>query len=152
SFDRLFFFSSRRRHTRSKRDWSSDVCSSDLSLSVVLASAAITATASLATDSLAEDPKEKAVKTYLSSSSAPDDTAVVAYGHPNLIEASGLDPGYRNVWSLPMRVRDPDLDHLVARLSRGEAPTWFIGWNSLNSWDIDEDGRLKRTLTNRYRV
>src|SRR5437868_15222756 len=28
----LFFFSSRRRHTRSKRDWSSDVCSSDLAL------------------------------------------------------------------------------------------------------------------------
>src|SRR5699024_11505731 len=27
-----FFFSSRRRHTRSKRDWSSDVCSSDLTL------------------------------------------------------------------------------------------------------------------------
>src|SRR5699024_11992693 len=26
----LFFFASRRRHTRSKRDWSSDVCSSDL--------------------------------------------------------------------------------------------------------------------------
>src|SRR5690349_24498510 len=25
-----FFFSSRRRHTRSLRDWSSDVCSSDL--------------------------------------------------------------------------------------------------------------------------
>src|SRR5699024_11579438 len=27
---RYFFVSSRRRHTRSKRDWSSDVCSSDL--------------------------------------------------------------------------------------------------------------------------
>src|SRR5699024_11704370 len=27
-------FSSRRRHTRSKRDWSSDVCSSDLVLPV----------------------------------------------------------------------------------------------------------------------
>src|SRR5438105_9074636 len=26
----FFFFSSRRRHTRSTRDWSSDVCSSDL--------------------------------------------------------------------------------------------------------------------------
>src|SRR6266704_1849863 len=26
----FFFFSSGRRHTRSKRDWSSDVCSSDL--------------------------------------------------------------------------------------------------------------------------
>src|SRR5438067_8395709 len=30
SFFCFFFFSSRRRHTRSKRDWSSDVCSSDL--------------------------------------------------------------------------------------------------------------------------
>src|SRR5207245_4352546 len=27
---RFFFFSSRRRHTRCYRDWSSDVCSSDL--------------------------------------------------------------------------------------------------------------------------
>src|SRR5207249_8945188 len=30
----FFFFSSRRRHTRSKRDWSSDVCSSDLGVEV----------------------------------------------------------------------------------------------------------------------
>src|SRR5207302_3224296 len=28
--DAVFFFSSRRRHTRFSRDWSSDVCSSDL--------------------------------------------------------------------------------------------------------------------------
>src|SRR5690554_7372273 len=28
--EHLFFFSSRRRHTRCGRDWSSDVCSSDL--------------------------------------------------------------------------------------------------------------------------
>src|SRR5699024_11973569 len=28
----FLFFSSRRRHTRSKRDWSSDVCSSDLTI------------------------------------------------------------------------------------------------------------------------
>src|SRR5690606_41145193 len=30
-----FFFSSRRRHTRFSRDWSSDVCSSDLIVGVV---------------------------------------------------------------------------------------------------------------------
>src|SRR5207302_8262075 len=29
-FSFFFFFSSRRRHTRFSRDWSSDVCSSDL--------------------------------------------------------------------------------------------------------------------------
>src|SRR5256885_2552671 len=31
----MFFFSSRRRHTRLQGDWSSDVCSSDLSYAVV---------------------------------------------------------------------------------------------------------------------
>src|SRR6202050_1993271 len=30
----FFFFSSRRRHTRCYRDWSSDVCSSDLALRI----------------------------------------------------------------------------------------------------------------------
>src|SRR2546422_7996237 len=30
--ENIFFFSSRRRHTRCSRDWSSDVCSSDLAL------------------------------------------------------------------------------------------------------------------------
>src|SRR3989440_6881685 len=34
SFRDCFFFSSRRRHTRSDRDWSSDVCSSDLTTAV----------------------------------------------------------------------------------------------------------------------
>src|SRR5690606_39619298 len=32
-----FFFSSRRRHTRFSRDWSSDVCSSDLTEETLLA-------------------------------------------------------------------------------------------------------------------
>src|SRR5260370_1692850 len=31
----IFFFSSRRRHTRFKCDWSSDVCSSDLSFALI---------------------------------------------------------------------------------------------------------------------
>src|SRR5690606_41043246 len=31
-----FFFSSRRRHTRFSRDWSSDVCSSDLRITSTL--------------------------------------------------------------------------------------------------------------------
>src|SRR5690554_7170530 len=34
-----FFFSSRRRHTRCGRDWSSDVCSSDLELFYYVAGA-----------------------------------------------------------------------------------------------------------------
>src|SRR5256884_6388449 len=34
-FSVYFFFSSRRRHTRCSRDWSSDVCSSDLYGSII---------------------------------------------------------------------------------------------------------------------
>src|SRR6266508_3710231 len=34
--DLCFFFSSRRRHTRWPRDWSSDVCSSDLGREVAI--------------------------------------------------------------------------------------------------------------------
>src|SRR5690606_41060545 len=34
-----FFFSSRRRHTRFSRDWSSDVCSSDLILALAFVAA-----------------------------------------------------------------------------------------------------------------
>src|SRR2546422_2336964 len=36
SWSSVFFFSSRRRHTRCSRDWSSDVCSSDLGLRDVI--------------------------------------------------------------------------------------------------------------------
>src|SRR5699024_11600304 len=43
-FSFLFFFLSRRRHTRSKRDWSSDVCSSDLLLLPTVSSAVVAAT------------------------------------------------------------------------------------------------------------
>src|SRR5256884_4157176 len=41
-FDVCFFFSSRRRHTRCSRDWSSDVCSSDLRISPFYRVASIT--------------------------------------------------------------------------------------------------------------
>src|SRR5690606_40645815 len=37
----VFFFSSRRRHTRFSRDWSSDVCSSDLCRTVGSSSSAV---------------------------------------------------------------------------------------------------------------
>src|SRR5690349_23429250 len=36
----FFFFSSRRRHTRSLRDWSSDVCSSDLTFTATVEASA----------------------------------------------------------------------------------------------------------------
>src|SRR2546429_150110 len=47
--DVVFFFSSRRRHTRCSRDWSSDVCSSDLRHGIVIAGAEAAAHGGIAT-------------------------------------------------------------------------------------------------------
>src|SRR5690606_39724518 len=54
----VFFFSSRRRHTRFSRDWSSDVCSSDLSWALVVIGVleAITGLAQLALRATTQDP------------------------------------------------------------------------------------------------
>src|SRR5690606_40504657 len=49
----FFFFSSRRRHTRFSRDWSSDVCSSDL---ILVSAASALALAVAAGPALAQTP------------------------------------------------------------------------------------------------
>src|SRR5699024_11844988 len=52
----FFFFSSRRRHTRSKRDWSSDVCSSDLdNIDIEIVEIAFKVALKLSLDSVAFD-------------------------------------------------------------------------------------------------
>src|SRR5207249_5657353 len=54
-----FFLSSRRRHTRSKRDWSSDVCSSDLIAFFTTVLPAVRATMSI--ESRIGTPDDKSV-------------------------------------------------------------------------------------------
>src|SRR5438874_6602842 len=52
-----FFFSSRRRHTRSLRDWSSDVCSSDLERGVIPPFGELYGVPVYLGEALAEDPE-----------------------------------------------------------------------------------------------
>src|SRR5207247_8194577 len=79
----FFFFSSRRRHTRSTRDWSSDVCSSDLS--------AITIFSGLSTIRIVLNPEKMVIAesqrlyTYLSLFGFPVD-AVVEIGRASCRE------------------------------------------------------------------
>ena len=44
------------------------------------------------------------------------DTAVVAFGAPNILQATGLRSPYPDLWSLPVRVHDPELRELGALL------------------------------------
>ncbi len=95
---------------------------------------------------------EASVASYLARAHAAGDTGFVAYGHPNILESSGLTPVYPQLWSLPLRVLDPDLTHLTRQLRGPRAPTWFVQGSSLNSWDIDRLGTLARTRDSRYRL
>lgn len=80
----------------------------------------------------------------------PGDTMVVAYGQPNVLLAAGMDSPYENLWSLPIRVRDPDLAGLVAVLRGPEAPAWVVEWSDFDTWAVDARG-LKLVVNDFYR-
>lgn len=75
---------------------------------------------------------------YLRSHAGADDTAVIAYGHPNILRAAGLSSPYTELWSLPVKVRDANLHGLAAVLAGDSRPEWVItGIDRLDSWGID---------------
>src|SRR3712207_8174634 len=69
----IFFFSSRRRHTRYWRDWSSDVCSSDLNPGPV---GTLTADEPSTVARMSSEPASEAVR------AAPDQRVIKALSHP----------------------------------------------------------------------
>lgn len=73
----------------------------------------------------------------IAASAAPSDTIVVAYGHADVVESSGLSSPYRYLWSLPVKTLDPRLQELDRVLSGSQAPTWFVTWNRVHSWGLD---------------
>lgn len=81
---------------------------------------------------------DAAVEDYLQDHSRPGDSGVVAFGNPNVLEAAGLPSPYENIWSLPVRVRDPRLADFSTVLAGPHRPTWVVvGGNSLATWGVD---------------
>ncbi len=89
---------------------------------------------------------------WLAASGRPGDTAVVTYGNPSVLEAADMASPYPHLWSLPMRTLDPDQTRLRQTLEGPDAPTWLVQVHGLNTWRVDEDGRLRRLVQERYRV
>jgi len=89
---------------------------------------------------------------WLAESGNRGDTAVVLYGNATVLEVADMDSPYPYIWSLPMRTLDPVQSRLRGTLAGSAAPTWVVQVNPLDSWDIDDDGRLQGILEERYRV
>jgi hypothetical protein len=87
---------------------------------------------------------------WLDQMKRPGDSMVVLYGQAGLYESSRIRPAYPFMWSLPMRVLDPQLADLRALLDGPDAPTFVLVPLALNSWDIDPDGLVQRTLDRHY--
>ncbi|MGA8988739.1 hypothetical protein, partial [Aeromicrobium sp.] len=98
-----------------------------------------------------EDGAEaEALGTWLQRSGRPADTAVVAYGQPNVLAAAEMASPYPYLWSLPVRTLDPQLDTLAAVLDSPARPTWFVDWSGINSWGIDPSA-VDAALSRHYR-
>src|SRR5690606_40300892 len=92
-----FFFSSRRRHTRCSRDWSSDVCSSDLD-SLGLKSLRLTTAAGVFTTAAAINVVEPLSPLAVYSDN-PDSTTVSDTGGDKItLQLQGAGTGLRVYW------------------------------------------------------
>jgi hypothetical protein len=92
-----------------------------------------------------------AVSGWLRASGSPGDSLTTLYSHANINYIAGMRPAYPYAWSLPLRVRDPHLDLLSATLSGLHAPTWVLGWDRMDAWNLDLDENLTHALQEHYR-
>jgi hypothetical protein len=91
------------------------------------------------------------VAAYLRDHGSPRDSVIVAFGHPDIVWDAGLRSPYEQLWSLPVRVRDPSLAELTRVLEGRHAPTWVVvPGPSLATWGVDAE-TAQRALDEHYR-
>jgi hypothetical protein len=89
---------------------------------------------------------------FLAAHARPGDTGVVAYGVASILQRAGVHSPYPYLWSLPVRVRDPELRLLTDVLRSRARPTWVVvRGDSLDSWAIDAT-TAQEALDERYRL
>lgn len=99
---------------------------------------------------------EQAVVDYLQAHRSEGTTAVVAFGDPAILGASGMTSPYEQLWSLPVRVRDPDLVGFTRLMASERRPDWIVmPGKGLDSWGLNADQAtpvLHRYYRTVYRV
>lgn len=94
---------------------------------------------------------DEQVAAFVRTHSVPGDTMIVAFGASNIVHDAGLKSPYEHLWSLPVRVRDPDLSELAGVMQGARAPRWVVvEGGSLATWGVDAT-RAQRVLDAHYR-
>src|SRR5690625_6760359 len=120
----FFFFSSRRRHTRWPRDWSSDVCSSDLTEEVPFTDAA-NGDYTLASNSPAIDAGDNTYYTDADKGNGDLENDLDLAGNPRVYDLTNggiIDMGAYEYQGNPVPVIQPDADNIRSeerRVGRG---------------------------------
>ena len=118
----------------------------------VLAYAAVVAVASAVALAVrvGEPSTDVQVENYLAAHARPGDTGVVAFGNPALLQGAGLSSPYPELWSLPVRVRDPDLTQFDTVLEGSDRPAWVVvSGSSIGTWGVDA-GTAQSILDREY--
>lgn len=121
-------------------------------LAVVLTSAVVMTSVHAAADRPPDQHQSAEVAGWLRDAGRPGDSALVTYGHADVLMASGLTPRYPYLWTLPLRTLDPHLDRLVRQLNGRHPPTWVLRWSYLDSWGLDPRDRVATALAEHYRL
>jgi hypothetical protein len=93
---------------------------------------------------------EVAAGEAISEASDPGDSLVVFGGRADVQYSSDLPSPYPHLWSLPMRTLDPEYAGLVGLLDGPDAPTWFVTWIPLTSWDAPGADELEAAIAANY--
>ncbi|WP_028645403.1 hypothetical protein [Nocardioides sp. URHA0020] len=97
-------------------------------------------------------PSDVEVARYLSAHKSPGDTGVIAFGNPAILQAAGLTSPYQQLWSLPVRVLDPNLTEFTHAISGPHAPTWaVVNGTSLATWGVNTS-RAQPVFDRQYRL
>jgi hypothetical protein len=89
---------------------------------------------------------------YVRAHARPGDTQYVMYAKANAGYYSGLQSPYPYAWSLLVRAHPGAMPRLLHLLQSPRRPTWVIGWQPPNRWQLDPTHSIARALRAHYRV
>ena len=94
---------------------------------------------------------DQVAASYVRDHARPGDSVVVAFGHADIVQDTGLPSAYPYLWGLPAHVKDPNLTALKRVLRSPAAPRWFVLRADLSRWG-PTGAMLQRTLNRQYSV